>query len=161
MKKTTKVIGAVLSAIMTVSAVSALSMTASASEYTRIENHSKVNCIHRYIENGKAVFEVKALKGAQSVYVNVESKTGGYMDLNNTVALKVNETVTVANAAAAYEGSDDGYDYFKVTVDSENGGVKFLSVNVKAYRDNFADRTKDTDTNDGKTQDGTGYELDF
>ena len=149
MKKTTKVIGAVLSAIMTVSAVSALSMTASASEYTRIENHSKV------------VFEVKALKGAQSVYVNVESKTGGYMDLNNTVALKVNETVTVANAAAAYEGSDDGYDYFKVTVDSENGGVKFLSVNVKAYRDNFADRTKDTDTNDGKTQDGTGYELDF
>lgn len=152
MKKRTKVIGVLLAAV---SAVSAMAMTANASQYEYIENHNKINCMHTYHENGNAIVKIRASKNAESVSVDIKSETGGYVSMRNEISLNSSSSRTEVskNATLSYLDSDENYNYFLLTVKPESGGIIFNQINVKAYATNGPDRSKDTNTSDGKLTD--------
>ena len=162
MKKTAKVISAILSTAIAVSASAAVAVSACASQYTYSENHNRISCTNGYVDNGKAVYSVKASKGAHtSASVKVKSITGGYMDMNKEIALKADTDTTDANVTVTYQGSDEAFDYFNITVDNNNGGVRYYAVNLTAYWSQYGEKAKDTNNGIGQTADGAGYELKF
>lgn len=160
MKKTTKVIGAVLSAVTAVSMSAAVAMTASASQYVYVENHNKIDCMHRYFENDKAVFVVKAMKADnRNAYFTVTSASD---DGDKTVVaeLEINQLVNgggaTENIFAHHDYSDETYDYFKVYADL---GDEYDTVSLKAYFSLYADKEMATDAAYGSLAEGSGYVL--
>lgn len=160
MKKTTKVISAVLSAAIAVVASAAMAVSASASQYRYVENHEKVNCMHRWIENEEAVFSVKVQKAEHRMaYCTVTSKNAdnelfAYIDLNTAA----NEGIckSFQNAYAKFDYSDDQYDYFHVYADI----TEFDTASIKVYYGQYGDRAMATDTSIGSYDEGNGFFLD-
>ena len=159
MKKRTRVIGVLLAAV---SAASVIGMTANASQYEFIENHNNINCMHTYKDGENAIVKIRATKDAERISVDIKSETGGYMSMQNEISLNSGEKgKTDKNATLNYVGSDENNNYFILTVKPENDGIKFNNINVKAYSIKGPDKSKDTNTNDGKFTDGTGYNVAF
>ena len=148
-------------AAMTAISAGAEETAACMSQYAYRENHNSVDCMHRYKENGSAVFVIKTEKKVHSeAHVDVLMKSGDEVKTSQ-IKLEANGgCCTDEGIFEYYESSDEKFDYFKVIVDyNDYYGNSYDAVGVKVYFSQYADRQMATDTAIGSFTEGNGYWL--
>ena len=148
-------------AAMTAISAGAEETTACSSQYAYRENHNSVECMHRYNENGSAVFVIKTEKRVNSeAHVDVLLKSGDEVKTSQ-IKLKADSGCwTDEGIFEYYESSDEKFDYFKVVVDYNDAyGNNYDAVGVKVYFSQYADRQMATDAAIGSFTEGNGYWL--
>ena len=159
MKKTVKVISGILSAAVAVCARTAMAITANASQYMFSENHSTVDCIHRWYdaEHDSAVFVVKTHRGEHSTaYCTVTSTSE---DKTTEAYLSFTQMgrggASNQNVVAHFEGSDEEYDYYNVYAYM----TEYDNASIKVYFSQYCERAMATDTSNGSMTEGNGFAV--
>lgn len=139
-----------LSMVMVFAAV--IPAFAESSSITYVENHSVVDCVHRYKNNdGTFTFTIKLPKGRNLIYTSLAITKNSDGDVLYSTTILGNQT----NMTYLY--SDDTSDYYNLVLSkySDEG------IGIKLYHSYF-DQDKHymaTDTANGSTTEGRGYWL--
>lgn len=157
MKKTTKVISAVLASAIAVVASAAMAVSASASQYMYSENRNTVDCIHRWYDadRDEAVFVVKTHRGEHSMaYCTVTSASEDKTTVASLSFTQMgNGGGATENVVAHFEGSDEEYDYYNVYAYLN----EYDNASIKVYFSQYCERSMATDTFNGSMTEGNGF----
>lgn len=150
MKKVSKTLSLVaLCAVMII--MSVLPAFAS-TDYTYIEDHSVVDCVHRFKNNdGTFTFTIKLPKGRDLIYTSLG------ITKNPDGDLIYSTTILGSSSAMTYLYSDDTSDYYNLVLSKYTDE----GVGIKLYHYYYDQNTfyMATDTSNGSHTEGRGYWL--
>ena len=152
MKKTTKILSAlVLCAVMLIMSV----VSASASPYGYIEDHNRVDCANRYVDDSCYKFLIKFSNEYELRHISVNLyDDDGYVDY-----VQLDKVSDKPYCSLNLEYIHDGCSYYMLTIDTSNPSIPAGLVHKMGVKVYCFYNYKATNTENGTFLEGPGYWL--